>query len=70
MVLMSVGNAESLNLVGVLQQIGHIGDNQIHSQHVILREGEATVHQHNAVLAFKGRNVHSDLFQSSQRYNL
>ena len=64
-VLMSMGDHKALYLVNVLLQIGHVRDYQVDAQHIISREGKAAVYDNNAVVKFKGGNVHTDLLQSA-----
>ena len=61
MVLMSVRNYKSLDLICVLLQVCDIRDNEINSEHLILRKCESTIHDNNTVLILKRGNVHSDL---------
>ncbi len=70
MILMSVCNNKPFYLVNVLLQICDVRDNQINSQHVVIRESQAAVHHNNTVFIFKGSNVHADLFEAAQRDNL
>ena len=69
MVLMSVGDDKSLHLGRIVLQICDVRDYQVDSQHVILRECQTTVHHNNTVFVLKGSNIHTDLFQSAQRYD-
>ena len=67
MILMSVRNDECLDPVDVILQVGHIGNDEINSQHVVRRERQTTIHHNNTVFVFKGSNVHANLFQPAQR---
>ena len=67
MVLMSVGDHESFQFGRVILQICHVRDHQVDAQHVILRECQSTVHDHDTVFIFKGSNVHADLLKAAQR---
>ena len=67
MILMSVGDHKTLHFFIIVFQIGNIRDDQVDSQHIVLRERQTAVHHNNTVFVFEGSNVHSDLFQSAQR---
>ena len=69
MILMSVGDDKSLHLGYIVFQISDVRNHQINAQHVILRERESAVHNDDTVLILERRNVHTDLFQSAQRYD-
>ena len=69
MILMSMGNHKSLDLVNIVFQIGNVRNDQINSQHIVAWEGQSAVHHNNTVFVLKGRHIHSDLFQASKRYN-
>ena len=43
MVLMAVGDEEALELLLIFGKVGHIGDHQIHTVHIVLGEAEAAV---------------------------
>ena len=65
MVLMSMCDHKSLDLGNIFFKVGHIRDNKVDSEHVILREGKTAVYDHNAVTVLKSGDVHSDLLQSA-----
>ena len=69
MILMAVGDDKSLHFGRIVLQISDIRDYKIDSQHVILRECQTTVHHNNTVFVLKGSNIHTDLFQTAQRYD-
>ena len=69
-ILMSVGDHKALDLVNVVLQIGDVWNDQVNAQHVVAGEGQSAVHHNNTVLVLKGRHIHSDLLQASERYNL
>lgn len=70
MILVSVGDHKSLNLGNIFLKIGYIRDDQIDSQHIILRERKSTVYHYNTVFILKSSDVHSDLFQTAKWYDL
>ena len=61
MVLMAVGDHESLHLVQIFFQISYIGNDKIDPEHVILRESQSAIHHNNAVFILEGSDVHPDL---------
>ena len=63
-ILMSMGNHKSLDLVNIVFQIGNVRNDQINSQHIVAWEGQSAVHHNNTVFVLKGRHIHSDLFQA------
>ena len=67
MVFVAVGDDKGPDLVDILLQIGRIRNDQIDSQHVILGEGQAAVHDHDAVPVFKCSDIHPDLLESAER---
>ena len=50
--------------------MGYIRDNQIDSQHIVARECHTAVYYNNAVFIFEGSHIHTDLFQTTERYDL
>ena len=67
MVLMAVGDHKPFYLLNIVLQIGHVRDHKVDSQHILLRESQTAIHDNNTVFVLKGSDVHSDLFQSSER---
>ena len=68
-VLMAVGEKYPPYLFPVALQIGEIGDDQVHPQHLVVREGQAAVHYNNVVGAFVQVDVFSDFPQTTQGDN-
>ena len=66
MILVTMGDKETFDLVLVLFQVRNVRDNQVDSQHVILWECKSAIHDNNAFAIFESRDVHSNLFQSAQ----
>ena len=69
-VFVPMGNHKSLYLLNVVFQISYIRDDQINSEHVILRKRKTAVYNNNTVFVFKGSNVHTNLLKASKRNNL
>src|SRR5699024_204128 len=70
MILVSMGNYKSFNLFDIIFQISYIRDDQVDSQHIVLRERKTAVYHNNTVFVLKSCNIHSYLFQSAQRNDL
>lgn len=68
-ILMAVGEHQSLNFVPVALQIGEIWNDQIHPQHLVVGEGEAAVHQKHVAVALVQGDIFADLVKSAQRDN-
>ena len=68
-VFVTVGNNKALYLVNILLQISCIRNDKIDTEHVVLREGKAAVHNHNTVPELERGNVHADLFKPAERNN-
>ncbi len=61
MILVPVRDRKPFYLVDVILQISDIRDHKVDPQHIILRECQAAVHDHNAVLILDRGDVHTDL---------
>ncbi len=69
MVLMSMCNNKSLNLMHMGFKIRYIWDDQVNAQHIVRRERETAVNNDNAFFRLDRRNVHANLIQTTQRDN-
>ena len=69
MILMPMGDHESLHLRRVILQVRDVRDDKIDAEHIILRECQTAVHDNDAVIVLERRDVHTDLFESAQRYD-
>jgi len=65
MILMSVGDDKTFDLVDVALQISNIRDDQVDTQHIIRRKCKTAVYHYNGVLILKCGNVHTDLLQTA-----
>ena len=65
-VLVAVGDDDALDLILVLHHIGEVGDDQVHAEHVAVREDEAAVHDHHVALALVEGDVLAHLAQAPQ----
>ena len=68
-VFVSVGDKEAPQLILVGNQIGEIGNYQIHAVHILLGEAHAAVHHNHVLAVFQHRNILADLVQTAKRDN-
>ena len=68
-VLMPMGNEHTPQLLLIGNQIGKIGDYQIHTIHILFREANAAVYYDHILAIFQNGNVFTDLIQSAQGNN-
>ena len=66
MVFMTMGDHKSFDFLDIILQISNIRNDQVDSEHILLRERKSTVYNNNTVLILKSCDVHSDLFQTSE----
>ena len=70
MVLMAMGEYESLHLVSVLKKVSDVGNDQVDPVHVVFRERKTTVDYDDRILVLECSDIHTDGFQSAKRYDL
>ena len=70
MILMPMSDHKSLHLGNIFLKVCYIRNDQIDSQHIVLRERKTTVYNYNTVAILKSGNVHSDLLQTAKWYDL
>ena len=68
-VFVAVGDEEGLQAVGVLEDVGDIGDDQVHAEHVLFGEHEAGVDGDEVLAVLEEHHVLADLSESSQGYD-
>ena len=66
MILMTVGNEHTAQFFLVGNQIGKVGDNQIHTIHIFFGEAYAAVNDNHILAVFQYGNILSDFVQSAQ----
>ena len=66
-VLVAVGDDDALDLVFILRHIGEVGDDQVHAEHVAVREDEAAVHHEHVALALVQGDVLAHFAKAAQR---
>ena len=69
-ILMSVGDNNTPDLVPVFLKIGEIGNNKINSEHISLGESKTAVHDHDIIFKFIDRDVLADLVQAAEEADL
>lgn len=70
MVLMPVSEHDALDAVLVLLHIGEVGQHNVHTQHIVVRESHAAVDQESVVAVFKEGDVLADFVETAQRRQL
>ena len=66
MVLMAMGDEKAADTGTVLDEVGHIGDDEVDAVHVVPGEGHAAVHHDDLTAALIGGHVLADLIQTAQ----
>ena len=66
MVLMSVGDNDSADLILVLLHKGEVGDYHIHTEHLVIGESQTAVHNEHILAALIDGHVLADLMQTAQ----
>ena len=66
-VLMPVGDKDAPDLVLVLDQIAHIGDDHVDAVHIVIGKAHAAVDHHDVSSVFVYGEVLPDLVQTAQR---
>ena len=61
MIFMTMGDHKSFYFGYIILQISHIRNDQIDSEHVILRECKPAVYHNDTVFIFESSNIHTDL---------
>ena len=69
MVLMAVGDEETADTGAVLDEVGHIGDDEIDAVHVVPGKGHAAVHHDDLAAVLIGGHILADLVQTAQGDN-
>ena len=65
-VLVPVGDHDSADAIRVALHKGEVGQDEIHAEHIAVREGHAAIHDNHILAAFIQRKVLSDLIQAAQ----
>ena len=70
MVLMSVGDHIAAQLVQVALEVRCIRNDQVNTQHIVIRKGNAAVDNYDVIAVLDHRHVLTDLVQAAERYDL
>ena len=62
---MSVGNEHAPQLLGVLHQVGKVGDHQVHAVHILVGEAHAAVDDDHILAVFQHGDILTDLVQTA-----
>ena len=66
-VFVSVGDEHTPELPGICDDIGKVGDHQVHAVHVLLGEAHAAVHDDHVLAVLQNGHILSDFVQTAQR---
>ncbi len=69
-VLVAVGQDDGPHDVLVIQEIGYVGNDEVDSEHVVLREHQAAVNHDDIVTITDNRQVFTDFTQPAQGNDL
>ena len=69
MVFVAVGYENGPDARCLFQQVGHIGNDQVHARHALFWKLHAAVYDDNIVAAFHGQHVLANLAQPTQGNN-
>ena len=69
-VLVAVGDEQTLDLVLVLHHKGEVRDDHIHAEHLAVREHQTAVHDDHIAVALVDGHVLADLAQTAQRVDM
>ena len=70
MILMSVGDDNTPDLIPVFLKIGEIGNNKIDTEHIRLGESKTAVYNYNIIFKFIYRDILADLVQAAEKSDL
>jgi hypothetical protein len=62
-----MGDEEGLDLLATFHEVGHIGHHQIDAEHLLVREHQAAVDDHDLIPVLEHRQVLADLAHTAQR---
>ena len=59
-ILMPVGDEEAVQLLLMIDQIGHVGDHKIHAVHIVFGEAESAVYDNHILAVFQNGDILPD----------
>ena len=68
-VFVAVGNQDAPNHVAAFHQVGNVGDNHVHSQHIFAGKLDPAVHNDNVVAVLQGHHVLANFAEAAQGDN-
>ena len=68
-VLVAMGDEDTLQLLLVGCQVGKVGDHQIHTIHILFREAHTAVNGDHVLAVFQHGNILADLIQTAKGNN-
>ncbi len=69
-VLVAVGDEQTLDFILVLHHKGEVRDDHIHAEHLAVREHQAAVHDDHIAVALVDGHVLADFAQTAQRVDM
>src|SRR5664279_686563 len=69
-IFVAVGENNGAYMGAILDQVGDIGDNDVHTQQLGFREHESGVNDDNVVAPANGHAIHAEFAESPERHNL
>ena len=69
-VLVAVGDEQTLDLILVLHHEGHVGDDHIDAEHIAVGENKAAVHDDHVTTALVDRHILAHLAEAAQRIDM
>ena len=70
MILVAVGDEQTLDLILVLHHKGHVGDDHIDAEHIAVGENKAAVHDDHVTAALVDRHILAHLTEAAQRIDM
>ena len=64
---MAVGEEDAPDLIPVLDEIAHVGDDHVDAVHIVIGESHAHVHHDDVVAVLVDGEILPDLVESAQR---
>ena len=70
MVLVAVGEKNAPDALPVLDEVGEVGDDHVHSVHIRVREAHAHIYNDDVVAILVDGHVLADLIETAKRNDL
>ena len=69
MVFVAVGNQDGPDPVGIFEEVGDIGNDEVHAREVLRGKLDAAVDDNDVVTAFQGHHVFADFTEAAEGYD-